>query len=63
MLILSRKEFEKLILRNRETGEFIAEVSVARIAGNRVNIGIEAPDHVRVVRGELKPEKKEGPDE
>jgi carbon storage regulator len=33
-------------------------VVISRVAGNRVTIGIEAPDDVRIVRGELKPERE-----
>ncbi|HZL89831.1 MAG TPA: carbon storage regulator [Pirellulaceae bacterium] len=49
MLVLSRKIGEKLVI----DGGIV--VTVNRIAGNRVTLGIEAPDHVRIVRGELKP--------
>ena len=47
MLVLSRKEGEQLII-----GDNIV-VTVNRISGNRVAIGIEAPRDVRIVRGEL----------
>lgn len=47
MLVLSRKEGEQLVI-----GDNIV-VTVSRIAGNRVSIGIEAPRDVRIVRGEL----------
>lgn len=50
MLVLSRKEGEKLVI-----GENITVV-VSRVAGNRVTLGIEAPADVRIVRGELKPQ-------
>lgn len=49
MLVLSRKVGEKLVI-----GENITIV-VNRVAGNRVTIGIDAPDEVRIIRGELKP--------
>ncbi|AMV32868.1 hypothetical protein VN12_12140 [Pirellula sp. SH-Sr6A] len=48
MLVLSRKEGERIVI-----GENITLV-VSRISGNRVAIGIEAPKDVTVVRGELK---------
>ena len=48
MLVLSRKEGEKLVI-----GDNIV-LTVNRISGNRVAIGIDAPREVRVVRGELK---------
>jgi carbon storage regulator len=49
MLVLSRKVGEKLVIGNNIT------IVVNRIAGNRVTIGIDAPDEVRIIRGELKP--------
>lgn len=47
MLVLSRKIGQRIVL-----GEEIVLI-INRIAGNRVSIGIEAPPHVRIVRGEL----------
>ena len=47
MLILSRKVGESIAI-----GDNI-NIVVNRIAGNRVAIGIKAPNNVRVVRGEL----------
>ena len=47
MLVLSRKEGEKLVI-----GDNIV-VTVNRINGNRVALGIEAPRDVRIVRAEL----------
>lgn len=49
MLVLSRKVGERLII-----GDNITLV-VNRVVGNRVTLGIEAPNSVRVVRAELKP--------
>jgi carbon storage regulator len=54
MLVLSRKEGEQLRI-----GDDIV-VTVSRISGNRVAIGIEAPRSIRVVRGELEPLKVTG---
>ena len=48
MLVLSRKEGEKLVI-----GDNITLV-VSKIAGNRVTVGIEAPSDVKIFRGELK---------
>ena len=53
MLVLSRKEGEKLVIGDNIT------VVVSRVAGNRVTLGIEAPSDVRIVRGELKAQEKE----
>lgn len=47
MLVLSRKEGEKLVI-----GDNISLV-VSRISGNRVTLGIEAPADVKIFRGEL----------
>jgi carbon storage regulator len=47
MLVLSRKIGEKVVI-----GDGITVV-VKRIHGQRVTFGIEAPETVRIVRGEL----------
>ena len=47
MLVLSRKEGEKLVI----DGNIV--ITINRITGHRVSIGIEAPPNVRVSRGEL----------
>lgn len=47
MLVLSRKIGEKVVI-----GDGIVVV-VKRILGQRVTFGIEAPEDVRIVRGEL----------
>lgn len=47
MLVLSRKIGEELMI-----GDNI-RVVISRIQGNRVSIGIDAPDHVDIVRREL----------
>lgn len=47
MLVLSRKEGEQLLI-----GDNIV-LTVNRVSGNRVAIGIEAPREVPIVRGEL----------
>lgn len=49
MLILSRKMGEKIMI-----GDSI-EVTVSRISGNRVTLGIAAPNHVHIVRAEIEP--------
>jgi carbon storage regulator len=51
MLVLSRKIGERLVIGGNIT------VVVNRVAGNRVTLGIEAPDTVRIVRGELEAAK------
>tara|TARA_R110002049_G_scaffold285698_1_gene466792 strand:- start:225729 stop:225959 length:231 start_codon:yes stop_codon:yes gene_type:complete len=47
MLVLSRKEGEQLVI-----GDDVV-LTISRISGNRVAIGIEAPRSVRIIRGEL----------
>jgi carbon storage regulator len=47
MLVLSRKVGEQIVIGNSIT------VVVNKVAGNRISLGIEAPAHVRIVRGEL----------
>jgi carbon storage regulator len=49
MLVLSRKEGEQLVIDDHIV------ITVNRIAGHRVSIGIEAPAEVRISRGELEP--------
>jgi carbon storage regulator len=53
MLVLSRKEGERIMV-----GDNIAVV-INRIAGNRVTIGIEAPESVSILRGELDDARRE----
>lgn len=47
MLILTRKTNECI-----EIGDDI-EIKIVRIAAGRVRIGIDAPCHLRILRGEL----------
>ena len=47
MLVLSRKVGQKLVIDNRIT------IVVNKIVGNRVSLGIEAPDDVHIMRSEL----------
>ncbi len=49
MLVLSRRERERIKL-----GDSII-VTVVRVAGDRVRLGIEAPPEVLVLRDELDP--------
>jgi carbon storage regulator len=57
MLVLSRKIHERLLL----DGDI--RISVLGIRGNRVRLGIEAPDRVKVIREELIPPVDRSPDE
>jgi carbon storage regulator CsrA len=49
MLVLTRKLDEQILI-----GDDI-KVTLIRVRGNTVRLGIEAPKDVRIVRGELKP--------
>ena len=49
MLVLSRKAGQELLV-----GDNI-RITINKISGNRVTLGIEAPDDVRIVRAELEP--------
>ncbi len=49
MLVLSRRESQRIQL-----GESIV-LTIVRVSGDRVRVGIEAPSEVRVRRAELKP--------
>jgi len=50
MLVLSRKQTERVRL-----GESIV-LTIVRLSGDKVRVGIEAPAEVVVLRSELKPE-------
>ena len=52
MLVLSRKESERIRLGNNIV------VTVVRVSGDRVRIGIEAPPDVIVLRDELQPRER-----
>ena len=47
MLVLSRKVGERI-----HVGENVV-LEIRRIAGNRVTLALDAPRHVRILRGEL----------
>lgn len=49
MLVLSRKTGQELVI-----GDNI-RITVNRVSGNRVTLGIDAPEEVRIMRGELEP--------
>lgn len=53
MLVLSRKKNERIIIGN----EII--IKVVEIKGNRVSLGIVAPDNVLVIRSELLNEERD----
>lgn len=54
MLVLSRKEREmiRVFVQPSDTTQAI-EICVAAIRGNKVQIGVEASDKVKILRGEV----------
>ena len=47
MLVLSRKPGEKVVIGNGIT------LTVVEVEGNRVRLGFDAPDQVRILRAEI----------
>ena len=47
MLVLSRKENEEVVIGNN------VSIRILGVFGNRVRLGISAPDSIRIRRGEL----------
>lgn len=56
MLVIARKPGERLILTGGIT------ILISRVAGNRVTIAIDAPDDVRILRGECQPHEQKKPE-
>ena len=52
MLVLSRKPGEKVVFTR---GDQVIELCIVDIRGDRVRVGINAPEDVRVIREELLP--------
>ena len=55
MLVLSRKQSQRIRL-----GDSIV-ITVVRVAGDKVRLGIEAPRDMLVLRDELEPHELAGP--
>ena len=55
MLVLSRKESEKIML-----GDSIV-LTIVRVSGDRVRLGIEAPSDMLILRKELDPTMTDRP--
>ena len=51
MLVLSRKVDQRIAIGND------VWITVLKIVGNRVKVGIDAPDSRQIMRGELVPER------
>ena len=56
MLVLSRKINEDIILRDKGSGEFLGNIRIIDIRGNKVRLGFDAPDNVVIIRSELEKE-------
>lgn len=50
MLVLTRKADEQILI-----GDDI-KITLVRVRGNSVRVGIDAPKNIRIVRGELRPQ-------
>ena len=57
MLVLSRKESEKIML-----GDSIV-LTIVRVSGDRVRLGIEAPSDMLILRTELEPANQQSQSE
>jgi carbon storage regulator len=57
MLVLSRKTNERLIIDDNIV------VTIVRVAGETVRVGIEAPKDVSIRREEIRPRSPEGQEE
>ena len=53
MLCLTRKAKQRIVMGQRLIIDDTIEVTVLKIMGNKVRLGITAPDGVRIVRSEL----------
>lgn len=57
MLVLTRKQQQQI-----QIGEGVT-ITILKVKGNTVRIGIEAPSDVKIVRSELEPEEEPAPAE
>lgn len=48
MLVLTRKEGERIVINGQEM-----TITILQIDGNRCRVGVEAPKGVQILRGEL----------
>lgn len=56
MLVLSRLADESLVFLDPETGEQVLKLTVLRIRGDKVSLGMEAdPRKLKILRHELRP--------
>lgn len=53
MLVLNRKEDERVMLIDEATGKVLATVMLVATRGNQARLGFQVPRGVRIVREEL----------
>jgi len=56
MLVLTRKPDESI-----QIGEDVT-ITIVKVTGNKVRLGIDAPSHIRVIRSELNDPKEVTPE-
>ena len=49
MLVLSRKVGQEIVIGDN------VRITITKVSGNRVTLGVDAPEDVRILRGELEP--------
>jgi carbon storage regulator len=49
MLVLSRKVGQEIVIGDN------VRITITKVSGNRVTLGVDAPNDVRILRGELEP--------
>ena len=57
MLMLSRKQDEAIIIKDKKTGN-VTRILVTKITGKVVRIGIDSPESVVIVREEVMKKEK-----
>lgn len=53
MLIIERTRFQQILLRYKPTGQVVATLTVTKVEGRRVKIGIDAIDSILIHRPEV----------
>lgn len=53
MLVLSRKKDDEILIED-EGGNVIARITVVKIEGYKVRLGVDADQKVKILRGELR---------
>lgn len=53
MLCLSRRPGQSIVILDSETEEVLCELTVNRVHGDKVSIGLQSPDHIIIHRKEV----------